>query len=373
MRSIKTQKDIETIKHSSIPSYYKVKAVTGLYLYVGVLKKSFKYRYMIKGKRYEITINTNSLEFAVSKAKELHILKHSKENPKYQNINNITFETLLSKYLKRFPYTNKTYINIDKRLIKFFGEINLANIERSFIENYLESLSYSIALLIETRLKSIFVYAVNRNYLSINPLKELKIDNLIQKPRIQSHKAIDFSLFKSFVNTIKEAQIKPNIKEALLFSLCIPLRANEIRLIENRFFNKQTNILFLPSKIMKTNKAYEIELKGKALEYFLSAFNRGNKYTFSLNRINPLSQNTITNYFKKLCNITTHQTRSTFSTYCYSNILRLRELQIYENDIELTLSHSVGSKTQNIYNQSTSKELISNLIEWWQNEIHKAV
>lgn len=371
MKIIRTQSEINSLKPSKEPTYYKVANTKGLYLYSGKNRISFSYRYTYQDKLHSINIKTNQLSVAIDKYLELRNILLSGINPKG---NAITFGELYKQYINRNPLSNKTQISVDKRLLNQFGEVDISNLNKKNIIAFLENHSYSVANQFKVRLSSLFSYAVNKGIIETNPLKEFKLENAINKPKIQSYQAIEIESFKGFVDTIaKDNSLKEPIRNALLFALCVPLRMNEIRTIERSFFNDETNTLLIPSHCLKgTNpKPFEVELKGKALEYFLNAFKNGNRFVFSLDKRKPLNQNTITQNFKKVCNITTHQTRSTFSTHCYSKLLELREKGISDKDIELALNHSIGSKIQSLYNQSTMKALITNILEWWQEEVHK--
>jgi integrase len=217
-------------------------------------------------------------------------------------------------------------------------------------------------------LRQIYTFALHNDYVDVNILDKIDINNLIPKEKVKHFDAItDINELKKLY---KDIQSYPSVnKFALEFLALTALRPGNIQNLKWEWIDWDKKIINFPAEVMKIRKDYRLPLT-ESLIHILEEMKQIslsiNIYVFCspVNFAKRMSENTLNQAIKKMgYNHRAHGWRASFSTLCYEH---QKEHGFSSEVIETQLAHSVGNKVTRAYMRSDFLEERRELLQWWE-------
>ena len=214
--------------------------------------------YEIEGKRTTVSTKTKDLNEA-KKFLASFSIPYKKNNVVFELNNSIFLSKFRDEYINYLNQsTSKAYIERSikpafKFLIEFTGDILLADLTVRLLDNFINSrfkISQSSAALYYRTIKAALTKAVTWDFLTTNPLKQIKAPKVVKS----------IPVFISEAELIEILNHTPSqlMKNIFTFAFYTGMRLGEILNMQWAWIDKNQNII-----IIKLRKLYNQKQKGK--------------------------------------------------------------------------------------------------------------
>jgi len=240
------------------------------------------------------TIKTKAQKFLVELQKKI-------EAERLQVVKPITLNQFAFAYLRqREPYFTEKTIKVNKStfkyLEKFFGNIQLSDIDKNGLEEYFHKRIKDGSIFSARKdlinISASFNFAVSSGYLLTNPCKGIK------RFRLPERQPIFYS--KEDFKKLLDAIDNEDLKDLVLFGINTGLRQMELITLEWRQINFKENILVLDNQghVTKSKRIVTIPLNSICQEILKKRYARKEDNVFTLFN-KPIDQHWLSTNFKK--------------------------------------------------------------------------
>jgi len=219
-------------------------------------------------------------------------------------------------------------------------------------------------------LKQIYQFALHNDYVDIDIVAKIDINNLMPKQEEVKHFDAIMNL-EELRKLYKDILAYPSIsKYALQFLALTALRPGNIQNLKWEWIDWEKKVINIPAEAMKAKKPYRLPLTNTLISILeeMKKFSLPiNIYVFPspINFARKMSENTLNQAIKNLgYNHRAHGWRASFSTFAYEH---QKEHGFSSEVIETQLAHAVGSKVTRAYMRSDFLDERRKLLEWWEN------
>ena len=217
--------------------------------------------------------------------------------------------------------------------------------------------------------KQIYKYAVIHDYVDVNILEKIDINEIVPKREEEHMKAIlDEDEFKKMVKEIWSLNnITIGVKLAFKFLILTALRQGNVRGLKWEWVDLYKRVIVYPKEAIKTREEYRLPLTDSLLDILKEAkeIKKGQYVFYAGHPDKQMSDTTFNMILKRLgyTNHTTHGFRSSFATFAYKH---MHEHGFSDAVIETQLGHKIGNKVTRAYMRSDFLEERRKLLEWWE-------
>jgi len=374
------------------PKEKKYKLYDSDYLYLEVYpngKKQWMYKYKnqkefkignypalslkearIKRDQLKRDIELIGLDEVINKLKELK----SQPKRRFENIVN-EWLTIYKKGKAKRSITT-TLQRIEKHIIPAFKGKDISKITTKEIYSLLKKVEKPTAEKLKSILNGIFSYALSKEYISHNIIKDIDLKQLFHTST-NNHYAFITNLeeVKIYFDEVKDLSNRPIVKGAIKIIWLTALRQGSVRAIKWEHIDFDKKVLFIPRDNLKVKKVdLKIPLTDEAIKTFRELEKtKAADYVFysSNNRKKPISETSLRKFQKDISkkhNITyetLHGIRHTFSTLTRQYLQR--EHNIQDEVIEIALQHLDKNHIRAVYNHYDYFKERKELLELWEN------
>ena len=218
-------------------------------------------------------------------------------------------------------------------------------------------------------LKQIYQFALHNDYVDIDIVAKIDINNLM--PKQEEVKHFDAIMNEEEIRKLyKDILAYPSIsKYALQFLALTALRPGNIQNLKWEWIDWDKKLINFPAESMKAKKPYRLPLTNtltSILEEMKKFSLPINIYVFPspINFARKMSENTLNQAIKNLgYNHRAHGWRASFSTFAYEH---QKEHDFSSEVIETQLAHAIGNKVTRAYMRSDFLEERRKLLVWWE-------
>jgi integrase len=154
----------------------------------------------------------------------------------------------------------------DRDIAKPLGEYKIASLNKTLINACIEAPlkrgAPSVAGRIYKLLRSIVNFALEKDYLATDPMRQLSNPSPHQAGKPNA--AHDGEL-KELLKALYASQMWPGTRDAIHFQLLTGLRPSEVRFARLSLVNRKASLLLLPEDLAKTDVFYEVHLSEHAM------------------------------------------------------------------------------------------------------------
>ena len=262
------------------------------------------------------------------------------------------FADFVSEYLEKHasrkkPGTYSDYLSISRKLVRFFGEYFLHEINRYYIESYQSERSQQVGVCMVNReitiLKGIFTKAIDWGFLLKNPVKGIKLEK--ERPRLRYLNQEEISqLVESCGRNGQVRYLKPMV----IIDIHTGLRKDEILKLKKESVDLERNILTVRDG--KGGNTRFVPINETATAEFVKLVNKGqSEYVF--HDADGLPFKDVKKSFNSavaragLKDVQFHDLRKTFATWCVFRNVPPKTLQKWmgHKKIETTMKYYVVS------------------------------
>lgn len=402
------KKQLIALKPNTHQYYAKDLAINNLYVAIRDRKreyndvaKTFVYRYSFKNKIYQISIGRYpevTLDQAREKSDEYNAILNNEENrmmgihPKVylqrekaekQRLAELnkprTFEEITYEWLSiqdRSFLTDKTKMGrIKRHLFPLLGNRLVKTLgKRDFIE-CIELIQAKGKIETSRRVfslaREIMQFALNRDYIQRNVLKEIEFSKTFRTVEAQHHRTItDPAKLKDLLLAIEEYPALIT-RYALKASALLFLRSGNIRGMKWEYVDTNKRLITFPAKDMKMKSDFVVPISHQMLEVLESVkpLSCASVYVFpsDISKTKQMSENTLNYAIKRMGfgeEMVFHGFRATASTLLHENTPNHK---IASEVIELCLDHKERNKVKAFCNHSTRLQERRELMQWWSD------
>ena len=365
---------------------YKLSDGRGLYLLITPKGgKHWRFDYTISGKRKTLAFKSYpeiSLAEARQRREDARKLIASDVDPseiikaqkQVQETSAMTFEVVAREWFsKNAPVWSDSHIKtiksrLERDVYPVIGNRPIAEIERAEIKNIILTVGargvIETADRIKTYCNQIFRYALNCEYIKVNPASDLK--DLLPKRVAGNHAAItDPTQVGKLLRAIDGFEGSFIVKKALQLAPKFFVRPGELRKAEWSQINFETGEWRF--FITKTKTDHIVPLARQAITILqeLHKLTGNDKYVFPCHRSKerPMSENALIAALRRMAytkdEMTPHGFRATART------ILDEVLQVRVDYIELQLAHAVKDANGRAYNRTTHLEERKKMMQLW--------
>lgn len=214
----------------------------------------------------------------------------------------------------------------------YFGKITLPELNKSnltdYFQNRISTASIYQARIDRINLSSAFSYAVDRKYLSTNPMKEIKPFKIPEKQPLFLSEA-EFQI-------LLNATTDKDLKDLFIVAVNTGLRQMEILTLTWQQINFRENIIMLDNQqhISKSKKAASVPLNLKCLQVLTEReLHKTSDYVFTYHN-KPIQPDFISHQFKKIVrsarlndSFSFHTLRHTFASWLVQRNVPIQQVQ----------------------------------------------
>ncbi len=318
--------------------------------------------YEVEGKRTTVSTKTEDINEA-KKFLASFSIPYRKNNVVFELNNSIMLSIFRDEYINYLTQsTSKAYIERSikpafKFLIEFTGDILLTDLSVRLLDNFINSrfkISQSSASLYYRTIKAALTKAVTWDYLTTNPLKQIKAPKVTKS----------IPVFISEAELIEIISHTPSqlMKNIFTFAFFTGMRLGEILNMQWAWIDKNQNLIIIKNSESFTTKSKKeriIPIHQKIKKIFeQQAINNASNYVFSNGSVNNLNAEYVSKQFKKAMraaklndDIHFHSLRHSFA----SNLVQ-RGVNLYV--VKELLGHE-DIKTTQVYSHLTQSSLTS--------------
>ncbi|MBV6421188.1 MAG: Tyrosine recombinase XerC [Ignavibacteriaceae bacterium] len=316
--------------------------------------------YEVEGKRTTVSTKTKDINEA-KKFLASFSIPYRKNNVVFELNNSIILSKFRDEYINYLSHSkSKAYIERSikpsfKFLIEFTGDILLADLTVRLLDNFINSrfkISQSSASLYYRTIKAALTKAVTWDYLTTNPLKQIKA------PKVT--KSIPVFISEAELIEIILHTSSPLMKNIFTFAFYTGMRLGEILNMQWDWIDKNQNLIIIKNSdgfTTKSKKERIIPIHQKVKKILdQQSINNVSNYVFMNGSVNTLNAEYVSKQFKKALrsaklndDIHFHSLRHSFA----SNLVQ-RGVNLYV--VKELLGHE-DIKTTQVYSHLTQKSL----------------
>jgi integrase len=351
-------------------------------------KKSFRYRYRIRGKREKVTIGSYpsmSLATARERYREMRELVHRGISPAKEKklaakgvSSSSTFAQLAEDWTKNaLRVVNKnarqdeTYLQRD--ILPIIGSKELSEVQRSDLWTCIDNVRArghgQAARRVQSVLKRVFAYGFSAGVVTINPA--MGIDPRHVAPTRTRDRVLSLDEIPVWLHTIETSSISRSIKLALRLLMLIPARKGELLAARWSDVDLGQGTWDIPKENSKNGIPIRHRLTSQALGVFkeLQPLAIGSEWVLPSTRHSgrvPMSKSGINTALRGVkglpAGVVIHDLRRTIRTY-------LAELGVSTQVAELCLNHR-PTGVKKVYDRAELIEQRYLALSKWENYLH---
>ena len=376
---------------SAKPKEKKYKLYDSDYLYLEVYpngKKQWIYKYKnlkefkignypalslkearIKRDQLKRDIELKGLDNVVEELKELKL------QPKRKFENVVNEWLIIYKKGKAKRSVTTTLQRLQKHIIPAFKGRDISKITTKEIYSLLKKVEKPTAEKLKSILNGIFSYALSKEYISHNIIKDIELKQLFHTPTSNHYPyTTDINEVKIYFDEVKDLSNRPIVKGAIKIIWLTALRQGSVRAIKWEHIDFDNKILFVPRDNLKIKAIdFKIPLTDEAIKTFRELEKiKASDYVFysSNNHKKPISETSLRKYQQDIAkkhNIayeSLHGIRHSFSSLTRQYLQR--EHNIPDEVIEIAMQHLDKNKIRAVYNHYDYFKERKELLELWE-------
>lgn len=336
------------------------------------------------------------LSLARSKAKEyqellangINPISHFKALETQRQIRNANlFQDVFKKWANvSFTHLQETTakrkrLDIEKYAYPFLKDKPISQITKADLIELIEArakASATRANRLFRMLDNIFKFALQKDFIGINPCDKINLNNLITIPKTKHFKAItNAKELQELVKSIYNNKSFESVANALIFVLHAPLRIANLVSLEWEQIDFEAKLLTIPRAKMKNKNPnlpdFQLPLNNEAIKVLKKQqdfYLKSEKYVFvsKVDFKKHIAIATLEKAISRLSNMQTiHSFRQTFRTITEAH--RMEHKASFEA-LESALDHHVKNSVQLAYlNKAQYLKELENVFEWWNEFI----
>jgi len=295
--------------------------------------------------------------------------------------NKIVFENVVNEWLKEYsknkaPRTiTSTTLRVNKHILPTFKRKDITTISIKDIYSFLKTLNKPTAEKVKSILNNIFSYAISKEYIKHNIIKDIELKLIFQNKNENNHYSFVTELdeVKAYFKAVKNLNDRVIVKGAIKIIWLTALRQGTTRLIKWEHIDFENKTLFIPKENLKVkSQDILIPLTGEAIATFkeLEKYKKDDLVFYSSNNKNqPISETALRKFLKEVSQeqninyLTLHGIRHIFSTFTRQYIQQ--EHNIHDEVIEIALQHLDKNKIRAVYNHYDYFQERKQLLNLW--------
>ena len=389
-----------TIKKAK-PKAKEYRLPDGNHLYLRIRPSGVKtfvliYNSPISGKRQTMTIGeypTITLKMArMARDEALRLLAQGidpiQQKKKEKQERQRTFKKVVEEFLEyrqkevRPNTYDKDKGRIENYILPFFGDFNPKDITNAHLEEFV-SFVQNRKLKSDTKsdnkkkdtiyklfslLSLIYKFALNKQYVERNPIKDFNLSMVIGKKEEKHHQSLTrLEEIRTFLEQLQKSDFPLLVKLAIEFQILTALRIRNVVSLKWSNIDFDNKIISFSSDEMKTAKKHRIPITPRIEQilHWIKKQKFNSFYVFASDREKKhISDATINKYIKTLNkNISSHGFRGTFRTIASEN-MHIHGFSI--DVIKAQLAHNIGNKVDQAYLKTDFLEQRRQLMEWYE-------
>jgi len=295
--------------------------------------------------------------------------------------NKIVFENVVNEWLKEYsknkaPRTiTSTTLRVNKHILPAFKRKDITTISIKDIYSFLKTLNKPTAEKVKSILNNIFSYAISKEYIKHNIIKDIELKLIFQNKNENNHYSFVTELdeVKAYFKAVKNLNDRVIVKGAIKIIWLTALRQGTTRLIKWEHIDFENKTLFIPKENLKVkSQDILIPLTGEAIATFkeLEKYKKDDLVFYSSNnKEQPISETALRKFLKEVSQeqninyLTLHGIRHIFSTFTRQYIQQ--EHNIQDEVIEIALQHLDKNKIRAVYNHYDYFQERKELLNLW--------
>lgn len=337
-----------------------------------------------------------SLQLARSKAKEyqellangVNPISHFKALEAQRQIRNANlFQDVFKKWADvSFTHlqentSKRKKLDIEKYAYPFLKDKPILQITKGDLVELIEARARASAVRANRlfrMLDNIFKFALQKDFISINPCDKINLNNLITIPKTKHFKAItDARELQELVKNIYNNKSFESVSNALIFVLHAPLRIANLVSLEWEQIDFEAKLLTIPRNKMKVKNPnlpdFQLPLNDEAIKVLKKQqdfYLKSEKYVFvsKVDFKKHIAIGTLEKAINRLSDKQTiHSFRQTFRTIAEAH--KMEHKGSFEA-LESALDHHARNSTQIAYlNKAQYLKELENVMKWWSSFI----
>jgi len=302
---------------------------------------------------------------------------------KHQNKikNKIVFENVVNEWLKEYSKNkalrtiSSTTLRVNKHILPAFKRKDITTISIKDIYSFLKTLNKPTAEKVKSILNNIFSYAISKEYIKHNIIKDIELKLIFQNKNENNHYSFvtELNEVKAYFKAVKNLNDRVIVKGAIKIIWLTALRQGTTRLIKWEHIDFENKTLFIPKENLKVkSQDILIPLTGEAIATFkeLEKYKKNDLVFYSSNnKEQPISETALRKFLKEVSQeqninyLTLHGIRHIFSTFTRQYIQQ--EHNIQDEVIEIALQHLDKNKIRAVYNHYDYFQERKQLLNLW--------
>jgi len=324
----------------------------------------------IKRDQIKRDIELKGLDEVVKKLKEI------KSQPKRRFENVVNEWLIIYKKGKAKRSITTTLQRVEKHIIPAFKGKDISKITIKEIYALLKKVEKPTAEKLKSILNGIFSYALSKEYISHNIIKDIDLKQLFHTSTNNHYSFItNLEEVKIYFDEVKNLTNRPIVKAAIKTIWLTVLRQGSVRAIKWEHIDFDNQVLFIPRDNLKVKAVdFKIPLTNEAINTFRELEKiKAADYVFysSNNHKKPISETSLRKFqrdISKKYNIsyeTLHGIRHTFATLTRQYMQKKHNIS--DEVIEIAMQHLDKNKIRAVYNHYDYFKERKELLELWQN------
>ena len=180
----------------------------------------------------------------------------------------------------------KTLRRLEVNLLNQIGDLPIDTITTQMLTRLIARIvkreAYDMATRVLSISKEVFRYAAVHEYISVNPLVNIKAKDLIPSREVEHQKRVEVAAFPKLLNDINHCECNKLHKLALQLMVLVFVRHDELRFAEWIEFDFIKKIWVIPAERMKMKSSHTVPLSDQALAILerIKAISGNGKYLF---------------------------------------------------------------------------------------------
>ena len=218
---------------------------------------------------------------------------------------------------------------------------------------------------LKQRVRAVFVYALARDWIVVNPVDDAIDAALPKTPAIKAHlRAMPYQEVKGALQVVDASASGPAVKLCARWVVLTAVRSGEARAARWEDIDQRGRTWTIPAERMKAGKEHRVPLSRQALEVLdkARAIEDGSGWIFPSSKAKPLSDMSLTKLLRDnglAAKATVHGFRTSFKTWCMETTDTPWAVG------EAALAHTLGNSTEQAYARSDLFERRRELMQTW--------